>query len=48
MDAEYVRVTVDSINAMMGIVALIMAATTIGFFTCYYLVKKEYKDEDNE
>lgn len=48
MSGEYIKVTVDAINAMLGIVALIMASTTMGFFTCYFLVKKEYKDEDND
>lgn len=42
--------TVDSINAMLGIVVLVMLATTAGFFICYFLVKKEYdtfrKDKD--
>lgn len=35
--------TSDTINAMMSFVVLFMMAVTMGFFMCYFLVKKEYR-----
>ena len=37
---------VDSISAMLGVVTLVMLSTAAGFFMCYFMVKKEYKEEE--